>query len=206
MSETILSSVNLNQTHIVEVLNSMKDTLMSEVSSLLALKSANTVDVESIISEIDRKFNYSLSLMSSKLADQMRVSKAHESELSQVKSVLKEMNDRYLMLLNRMTNKENNTELREALDDEHVSFKTLEEYVKKTFQLYDADKTGMTDFASESLGGSVLFTRCTETYDDNSRWFTVLNLPITRITVSPRVVIQVSLCVFVILIQSTKYY
>lgn len=71
-----------------------------------------------------------------------------------------------------------------------ISFQKIEEYVDKTFYLYNADRTGMTDFASESIGGSILFTRCTEVYTENSRWFTVFDVPISRLTVSPRVVIQ----------------
>lgn len=74
--------------------------------------------------------------------------------------------------------------------DKNVTFREIEEYINRTFYLYNADKTGKTDFASESVGGSVLFTRCTETYMEGARWFTVFDVPITRITVSPRVVIQ----------------
>jgi len=56
--------------------------------------------------------------------------------------------------------------------------------------LYNADKTGMPDFASEYLGGKILFTRCTEDYNDHTRYFTIFNFPISRLVVSPRVVIQ----------------
>lgn len=83
--------------------------------------------------------------------------------------------------------------IREALSDENVSFKKIEEYINKTLYRYNADKTGMTDFASESIGGSILFTRCTESYTVNSRWLTVFDVPITPIHVTPRVVIQVVL-------------
>ena len=90
----------------------------------------------------------------------------------------------------------NNPKLQEELkalirsSHEDISFQKIEEYVNKTFYLYNADKTGMTDCASESVGGSILFTRCTELYTENSRWFTVFDVPISRLTVSPRVVIQ----------------
>lgn len=69
-------------------------------------------------------------------------------------------------------------------------FRKIEEYVHRTFYVYDADKTAEADFASESVGGSVLFTKCTESYLDNSRWMTIFNWPVRRITVSPRVVLQ----------------
>lgn len=57
--------------------------------------------------------------------------------------------------------------------------------------IYNADKTGMTDFASESLGANIMFTRCTETYTEKSRWLTVLNYPLFQINSSPRIIIQV---------------
>ena len=79
------------------------------------------------------------------------------------------------------------------MENENISFRMIEEYINRTLYVYNADKTGMTDFASESVGGSILFTRCTEPYQDNSRWFTVFDVPITRVSVSPRVVIQGSI-------------
>ena len=141
----------------------------------------------------------------------MEFSKSQASELNQVKSVIDELNARYIAILSKLQEQNERTaelnskqqkqsiqeeremqsKIKETFSDEHVSFKTLEEYVHKTFQSYHADRTGKTDFASESIGGSILFTRCTETYVDNSRWFTVFDLPIIRINVSPRVVIQV---------------
>lgn len=76
--------------------------------------------------------------------------------------------------------------------NQHISFQQIEEYINKTFYLYNADKTGMPDFASEYLGGKILFTRCTEDYNDHTRYFTIFNFPISRLVVSPRVVIQVN--------------
>lgn len=83
--------------------------------------------------------------------------------------------------------------LKVSMENEYISFRMVEEYINRTLYVYNADKTGMTDFASESVGGSILFTRCTEPYQDNSRWFTVFDVPITRVSVSPRVVIQGSI-------------
>jgi hypothetical protein len=79
----------------------------------------------------------------------------------------------------------------------YISIEKMEEFINKSFILYNADKTGMTDFASEFLGGSIFFTRCTEAYDgDDKRWFSFFGIPLTRIHVSPRVVIQVRTLLF----------
>ncbi|CAF0803999.1 unnamed protein product [Brachionus calyciflorus] len=147
----------------------------------------NDVD---LVNKIDQIFNYTLTLMSNKLADQLIESKqSYESELKQVKEVLKELDSRYKNLVNQIQKKD----LEFKDNSPIVSFQKIEEYINKSFYLYNADKTGMTDFASESVGGSIMFTKCTEDYVDNSRWITVMNLPITRVGVSPRVVIQGSM-------------
>jgi len=185
----------------------MKEKIISDI--MMNLDGAARVnDLELVRRELDQKFNYTLTLMYNKLADQIETARTHETELNRVKSVLNELDARYSAILTRLQEQSDReaelrkqwqerdasgvpNRLKETFSDEHVSFKTLEEYVHRTFQLYNADKTGKTDFASESIGGSILFTRCTEAYLDNARWFTVFDLPITRITVSPRVVIQV---------------
>ena len=68
---------------------------------------------------------------------------------------------------------------------------SLKQYIDKLLYNYNADKTGLADFAAESSGASILYTKCTKTYTDNSRWFTVFNVPLFRVTMSPRLVIQV---------------
>ena len=205
-----------------EELKIMKEKLISDtIKSMDA--NEKPVDVELIRKELDEKFNYTLTLMSNKLADQsleIQMSKSnYDNQLKQMKSVLNELESRYSAMFNELQeqqkkhlqreqellsqqhqfqqqqahdiNNQVNSGLRASFSDEYVSFKKIEEYINRTFYLYNADKTGMTDFASESVGGSILFTRCTENYVDNSRWFTVFDFPITRIHVSPRVVIQV---------------
>jgi len=145
---------------------------------------------------------------------------SHDEALKQMKQVLNELESRYTLTINQLQEKlmQQTRQMEEhtkqytqqqhqqqtkpeapmqsdlktfvQTSNENISFEKIEEYINKTFYLYNADKTGMTDFASESVGGSILFTKCTETYLDNSRWFTIFNVPITRVQVSPRVAIQ----------------
>lgn len=194
---------------LVKSLEEIKEKVLTETIS--NFKNAKLIDIEMIKKELDQKFNYTLTIMSNKLADQLsqfEVSKnSYESELKKVKDVLNEMDSRYSILINQMqeqkklheqlkstqSKEEVKQSLKETFSGEYISFKKIEEYINRTFYVYNADKTGMTDFASESVGASILFTRCTEDYNDNSRWFTVFDVRITRITVSPRVVIQGSI-------------
>ncbi|NXT29883.1 SUN1 protein, partial [Syrrhaptes paradoxus] len=57
--------------------------------------------------------------------------------------------------------------------------------------LYSQDKTGMVDFALESGGGSVLSTRCSETYETKTALISIFGIPLWYFSQSPRVVIQV---------------
>ncbi|VDK23826.1 unnamed protein product [Anisakis simplex] len=59
-------------------------------------------------------------------------------------------------------------------------------------RVYDADKTGKVDYALESSGGSIISTRCTETYKETSRLESIFGIPLWYSSYSPRSVIQVS--------------
>lgn len=55
---------------------------------------------------------------------------------------------------------------------------------------YDADKTGMADYALESSGGQVISTRCTESYNEKSAQMSVWGIPLWWMpNNSPRVAI-----------------
>lgn len=208
---------------ILNDINELKEKIFSEaMQNLNNYKTSHKlVDIDLMRKELDQKFNFTLNLMSNKLVDQamqIEVSKtAHEKEIEKMKNVLHEIEARYTFTLTQL--QEQLLRQKQALEEqqqmhkqqlskessvdnplkmslasnEYISFEKIEEYINKTFYVYNADKTGMTDFASESVGGSILFTRCTESYQDNSRWFTIFDVPITRLTVSPRVVIQVTI-------------
>jgi len=184
---------------LMEKLNELKEKIISETIS----KFKRTDDIESLRSELDYKFNSSLTIILNQYELSKNTQQSQEKELKQIKDVLNELETNYKFLMQQFQElKRNDNQQKEQQQisnnwqpgpGETISFEKLKEFINQSFYLYNADKTGMTDFASESIGGSILFTRCTETYLDNSRWFTVFDVPITRITVSPRVVIQGSL-------------
>ncbi|KAG3260153.1 Sad1 and UNC84 domain containing 1, transcript variant X6 [Ictidomys tridecemlineatus] len=62
--------------------------------------------------------------------------------------------------------------------------------VNKALKLYSQDKTGMVDFALESGGGSILSTRCSETYETKTALLSLFGIPLWYFSQSPRVVIQ----------------
>lgn len=64
--------------------------------------------------------------------------------------------------------------------------------VDEALAKYDADKTGLVDYALESSGGSIVSTRCSETYQAKTAKLSVLGIPLWYPSNNPRTVIQPS--------------
>ncbi|XP_028268304.1 SUN domain-containing protein 1 isoform X6 [Parambassis ranga] len=73
----------------------------------------------------------------------------------------------------------------EGLTEEHVKL-----IVQNALKLYSQDRTGLVDYALESGGGSILSTRCSETYETKTALMSLFGLPLWYFSQSPRVVIQ----------------
>lgn len=64
--------------------------------------------------------------------------------------------------------------------------------VREALRVYDADKTGLVDYALESAGGEIVSTRCTETYHSKSAQISVFGIPLWYATNTPRTAITPS--------------
>nr|XP_057905367.1 SUN domain-containing protein 1 isoform X2 [Doryrhamphus excisus] len=73
----------------------------------------------------------------------------------------------------------------EGLTEEQVKL-----IVQNALKLYSQDRTGLVDYALESGGGSILSTRCSETYETKTALMSLFGLPLWYFSQSPRVVIQ----------------
>ncbi|XP_058838632.1 klaroid protein-like [Topomyia yanbarensis] len=62
--------------------------------------------------------------------------------------------------------------------------------VRDALRIYDADKTGLVDYALESAGGQILSTRCTESYQTHSAQISIFGIPLWYPTNTPRTVIS----------------
>ncbi|XP_068280259.1 SUN domain-containing protein 1-like isoform X7 [Nyctibius grandis] len=62
--------------------------------------------------------------------------------------------------------------------------------VNNALKLYSQDKIAMVDFALESGGGSILSTRCSETFETRTALISLFGIPLWYFSQSPRVVIQ----------------
>ncbi|KAI5723286.1 hypothetical protein M8J76_003819 [Diaphorina citri] len=66
----------------------------------------------------------------------------------------------------------------------------VDDKIKAAFAMYDADRTGLTDYALESAGGSVIDIRCTETYTLKDPYYVLFGYALWRRDSSPRKAIQ----------------
>ena len=71
-----------------------------------------------------------------------------------------------------------------------LSKEDVSKIVKNALIRYDADKTGMFDYALETAGGSVISTRCTETFVQKTAMYSIFGIPIWYPSNNPRTVIQ----------------
>ncbi|KAM9425792.1 uncharacterized protein KZ484_013520 [Pholidichthys leucotaenia] len=62
--------------------------------------------------------------------------------------------------------------------------------VKNALQRFSEDRTGLADYALESGGGSILSTRCSETYETKAALLSLFGIPLWYFSQSPRAVIQ----------------
>uniref|UniRef100_A0AAY4CNY0 SUN domain-containing protein n=2 Tax=Denticeps clupeoides TaxID=299321 RepID=A0AAY4CNY0_9TELE len=62
--------------------------------------------------------------------------------------------------------------------------------VRNALKLYSQDRTGQVDYALESGGGSILSTRCSETFETKTALMSLFGVPLWYFSQSPRVVIQ----------------
>ncbi|XP_060884981.1 SUN domain-containing protein 1-like [Labrus mixtus] len=62
--------------------------------------------------------------------------------------------------------------------------------VTNALRLFSQDRTGLADYALESGGGSILSTRCSQTYETKAALLSLFGVPLWYFSQSPRVVIQ----------------
>ncbi|XP_071443509.1 klaroid protein-like [Hetaerina americana] len=103
-------------------------------------------------------------------------------ELREILTVLKKQDSLQpsLQISNECNNHENFNQFK--LD--------LMKYVDDQFTKYDADKTGLPDYALETSGGSIVSTRCTETYQAKTAVFSLFGIPLWSPSINPRKIIQ----------------
>ncbi|KAM7381032.1 hypothetical protein PAMA_012053 [Pampus argenteus] len=80
--------------------------------------------------------------------------------------------------------------VREAVLHAAVTQEEVHVIVKNALRLFSQDRTGLADYALESGGGSILSTRCSETYETKAALLSLFGVPLWYFSQSPRAVIQ----------------
>ncbi|KAJ0177062.1 hypothetical protein K1T71_007071 [Dendrolimus kikuchii] len=70
--------------------------------------------------------------------------------------------------------------------DSEIDVEAVKRIVAGMLNVYDADKTGLVDYALESAGGQVVSTKCTELYQIKTKQYSILGLPVWWVYTSPR--------------------
>nr|XP_020475536.1 SUN domain-containing protein 1-like isoform X2 [Monopterus albus]XP_020475537.1 SUN domain-containing protein 1-like isoform X2 [Monopterus albus]XP_020475538.1 SUN domain-containing protein 1-like isoform X2 [Monopterus albus] len=105
-------------------------------------------------------------------------------ELNQAQT-LGEAESQAKAIVQTVTGTVQHTAAAEGLTEEQVKL-----IVQNALKLYSQDRTGLVDYALESGGGSILSTRCSETYETKTALMSLFGLPLWYFSQSPRVVIQ----------------
>lgn len=84
----------------------------------------------------------------------------------------------------------NDPKIRETLRSLRSDNNEVFSIVHEALNVYDADKTGLFDFALESAGGTIASTRCTETYDVTQAVYHIMGVPIWWERQNPRTILQ----------------
>ncbi|XP_067334234.1 SUN domain-containing protein 1 isoform X9 [Channa argus] len=180
-----------------EQLNTLQDTISIQVSSqvrkelqALFFGSAGAEEQgevpESLIAWLSHRYvttpDLQAALASLELSILRNVSLQLEVNRAQT---LGEAESQAKTIVNTVTGTVQHTAAGEGLTEEQVKL-----IVQNALKLYSQDRTGLVDYALESGGGSILSTRCSETYETKTALMSLFGLPLWYFSQSPRVVIQ----------------
>ncbi|KAM6905259.1 SUN domain-containing protein 1 isoform 6-T7 [Xenentodon cancila] len=135
----------------------------------LSQRYVNTPDLQAALASLEMSILRNVSL-------QLELSRAQT--LGEAKSQTQN-------IVQTITGTVQHTSASEGLAEEQVKL-----IVQNALKLYSQDRTGLVDYALESGGGSILSTRCSETYETKTALMSLFGLPLWYFSQSPRVVIQ----------------
>ncbi|VDK76151.1 unnamed protein product [Onchocerca ochengi] len=140
---------------------------------------------QKIKDDLDKEISFSLN----------RFEKASHEEREEFRlEIMKMVENRVLALFASHIAEENatvsETKLSSVLGLSESDFTMIKKMITDALDMYDADKTGKVDYALESSGASIVSTRCTEPYKENSRLESIFGIPLWYSSYSPRAVIQ----------------
>ncbi|XP_014910945.1 SUN domain-containing protein 1 isoform X2 [Poecilia latipinna] len=182
-----------------EQLNTLQQTISGQVSSQLRKELKNlffgsdeSADQqqgeipESLIQWLSQRYVSTPDLQAALASIEMSILKNISLQLEHSRAqVLGEAESRARSVFETVRGTVRHTSTTEGLSEEDVNL-----IVQNALKLYSQDRTGQVDYALESGGGSILSTRCSETYETKTALMSLFGLPLWYFSQSPRVVIQ----------------
>jgi SUN domain-containing protein 1/2 len=111
-------------------------------------------------------------------------------QLAATESKMKETFD---LVMRRLDTIQTSTQMKQRTVTDFDGKAVVELLIKEALAIYDADKTGMPDFALEPAGGTIVNIRCSETFDPRNIQYRIFGVPVWSTSNSPRTVIQPSM-------------
>ncbi|XP_047428028.1 SUN domain-containing protein 1 isoform X2 [Mugil cephalus] len=141
---------------------------------------------ESLIQWLSQRYVSTADLQASLVALELGILKNISVQLEQNRAqTLGEAESNAKTIVQTITGTVRHTSTTEGMTEEQVKL-----IVQNALKLYSQDRTGLVDYALESGGGSILSTRCSETYETKTALMSLFGLPLWYFSQSPRVVIQ----------------
>ncbi|XP_042078131.1 SUN domain-containing protein 1 isoform X5 [Haplochromis burtoni] len=181
-----------------EQLDTLQDTISAQVSSQLrkelqalffgvgASGEEQGEVPESLIHWLSQRYVSTPDLQASLASLELSILRniSQQLEVSRTQTVV-EAESKAKSIVQTVTGTVRHTSAAEGLTEEQVKL-----IVQNALKLYSQDRTGQVDYALESGGGSILSTRCSETYETKTALMSLFGLPLWYFSQSPRVVIQ----------------
>lgn len=181
-----------------EQLDTLQDTISAQVSSQLrkelqalffgvgASGEEQGEVPESLIHWLSQRYVSTPDLQASLASLELSILRniSQQLEVSRTQTVV-EAESKAKSIVQTVTGTVRHASAAEGLTEEQVKL-----IVQNALKLYSQDRTGQVDYALESGGGSILSTRCSETYETKTALMSLFGLPLWYFSQSPRVVIQ----------------
>lgn len=156
---------------VLKNLFSMPDHVVSQkdaqswLQSLFIAKNDLEARIDNLTSQLNQNFNKLVSSNTKKIMDDV------------TNVINKELNRRFETVRNKEV-------IIDTLGEDRIK-----EIVSNSLAIYDADKTGLVDYAMEPSGGQIVSTRCTETYNAGTAVISILGIGLWNPVNTPRTVI-----------------
>ncbi|XP_052124291.1 SUN domain-containing protein 2 isoform X1 [Frankliniella occidentalis] len=165
----------------------------TEIRAWISSSFLDKDDFEKALANMTKYFNEELERRSANMmaatAEEInaRIARQSQIHLAQISKLQSELSTSFGYQTSHFQNRATSSVTDSTLSvDESI----VRKIVDAAIAVYDADKTGMADYALESQGGQVVSTRCTETYQVKSPTLSVFGVPLWYPSNSPRTVIQ----------------